>query len=154
MGPPMEPWPPEEAPRAARGDRRPLGVTVAALFYIVLGSHALMVGAYLLGLSPAEASPALGGLVRDDPGFVRSYALALLGIALAFFVLGVGLFRRWAWVPWAVLLAVPLHVVGPPFQMGGVLFAALVNVYLFGTGAYAWLTAPPPPSAGGAVPQA
>lgn len=116
--------------------RRPLGVTVLALFYIVLGSHAFMFGAYLAALSPAEAPSApVAGLLASDPGFVRAYGVALAGMALCFFAEGVGLLRgRW-WARWVPLALVPLHIAGPPFLLGGVLFAALVNLYLFGSAA-------------------
>lgn len=126
---------PSEAPR------RPLGVTVVGLFYIVLGSHALMFGAYLASLAPEAApSAALAGILADDPGLVRAYGLGLVGIAAVFFAIGIGLLRRWWWARWAALAAVALHIVGPPFQLGGVLFAAVACAYLFGSeGAGAWL---------------
>lgn len=114
--------------------RRPLGVTVLALFYIVLGSHALMFGAWLAALAPADApSATLAGLVTNDPGFVRTYGLALVGMALAFFAEGIGLIRGARWARWLPLALVPLHIAGPPFLLGGVVFAALANVYLFGS---------------------
>lgn len=129
--------------------RRPLGVTVVALFYIVLGSHALMFGAYLAALAPADApGAALAGLVARDPGFVRAYGAFLVAAAAVFFVEGVALVQgRW-WARWLPLALVPLHIVGPPFQVGGVIFAALVNVYLFGSaGAAGHLARAPGPAA-------
>lgn len=113
---------------------RPLGVTVLALFYVVLGSHALMFGVYLAALSPAGAPGAsLAGLLASDPGLVRAYGLALVATAAAFFAEGVGLLRRRWWARGLPLALVPLHIAGPPFLLGGVVFAALANLYLFGS---------------------
>lgn len=126
--------------------RRPLGVTILALFYIVLGSHALMFGAYLAALQPGAAPTVpLESLLAADAGLVRTYGLALLGISVPFFAVGVALLRRRAWARWAALAVTPLHIAGPPFLLGGVLFAALANAYLFGSErAHGWLLAPRP----------
>lgn len=126
--------------------RRPLGVTVVALFYIVLGSHALMFGAYLATLTPASAPTVpFAALLARDPGLVRAYGLALAGIAVPFFVDGAALYRQRWWARWLTPGLAPLHIVGPPFLLGGIVFALLVNVYLFGSGAaQAWLARPSP----------
>lgn len=126
----MDPWDPPPRPRSLR----PAGVTVLAVFYIVLGSHALLFGGWLATLAPADApSAAFAQFLARDPSFTRLYGLALLGIAVPFFATGVGLLRARTWARRAVLGMVALHVVGPPFLLGGVLFAALANVYLFGS---------------------
>jgi hypothetical protein len=124
--------------------RRPFGLTVLSLCYIVLGSHALMFGAYLASLTPATAPTLdLAAFAARDPGFVRLYGLGLLGIALPFFANGLALFRGKPWARWTTLLIAPLHIVGPPFLLGGVLFAALANLYVFGAGtAWAFLSRP------------
>lgn len=116
--------------------RRPLGVTLLALFYIVLGSHALMFGAYLATLT-AQTAPtvAFQDFLARDAGATRLYGLALLAIAAPFFANGVALLKGKWWARWTTLAVAPLHIVGPPFLLGGVVFAAAANLYVFGSGA-------------------
>ncbi|HEV8360238.1 MAG TPA: hypothetical protein VGR28_07285 [Candidatus Thermoplasmatota archaeon] len=114
--------------------RRPLGLTLLGIVYIVLGAHALLFGAWLATLTPDTApSVGLAGFLERDPGFTRWYGLALVAIAAPFEANGLGLLKGARWSRWATLAMVPLHIVGPPFLLGGVLWAALANAYLFGS---------------------
>jgi hypothetical protein len=121
------------APPPGDRPRRPAGVTIVALFYIVLGAHSLAIGLYLAG-GPGIALP-FPQLLAAYPNFVRDYGLALLAMSVPFFVDGVALLRRRWWARWLTLAIAPLHLVGPPFLLGGMLFALAVNAYLFGSGA-------------------
>lgn len=109
-------------------------MSVVAVFYVVLGSHALLFGGWLLALTPS-AAPSLpfAELLLREPGLVRAYGAALLATAVPFFATGVALLRgRW-WARWSTAACAPLHIVGPPFLLGGVVFALAVNLYLFGS---------------------
>jgi hypothetical protein len=117
-----------------RGRGRPVGVGLLGLVYIVLGSHALMFGAFFLVLTPQAAPTAgLAGFVAADPGFVRAYGAALACVAAAFFANGVGLWRGRRWARWSTLGIAWLHLLAPPSPYGGLVFAVLANVYLFGS---------------------
>lgn len=110
-------------------------MVVLGLFYIVLGSQAVALGAYLLSLTPGSSpSPALAALVAQDPGIVRWQGSVLLLSALPFFANGVALLRARWWARWSTLLLTPLHVLALPFGFGGLLYAVVANLYLFGSG--------------------
>lgn len=123
----------DEAPR------RPLGVTFLALVYIVLGSQSLALGLYLLTLTPGTAPGGIAAVLARTPGIVQYQGWLLLLCSVPFMANGVLLLRGWWRARWATVALTPLHVLGLPFGLGGLLFALLANLYLFGSGrARAW----------------
>lgn len=108
----------------------PLGVRLLGLVYITLGGVTLMVGAYVLtagaGLAPF-----------GDVG--RWFGAGLAAASLVYFAAGAGLHRGRPWARWLILGVAWLHLLTPPFLLGGLLLALAANVYLFGSGAaHAW----------------
>ncbi|MCA1814750.1 MAG: hypothetical protein LC624_12535 [Halobacteriales archaeon] len=109
----------------------PAGVRLLGLVYIVLGGVTLMVAAFVLTAGPG-ATP-FGGDIAVP------YGAGLAAAALAYFVLGAALHRGKRWARWGVLGLAWLHLVTPPFLLGGLLLALAANVYLFGSArAHAW----------------
>jgi hypothetical protein len=120
--------------RCARmaGELPPVGVRLAGLVYIVLGGVTLMVGAYVL---------AAGG--AGDVG--AWYGAGLCAASLLWFANGAALHRGPPWARWTTLGLAWLHLLTPPFLLGGLLLALVLNVYLFGSPrAHAWFTSAAP----------